>query len=891
MRIKLAITLMVLSVIYLIAVNIGQIALGFFFIILLSVVGFYIKKNINNLNILQFQLGSINADDFDILDKSSMEMRFILASIFTVLMSICINMILWWVFGRDFLTGEALKVRDIILFNYLEYLFFFGSALGSTFLFMKRRFVLAAAVFALGVAWVVFQKSFAEFLSLVGIDSLSELNGFDTAEAGFWLSTAGQIFQPNLKYKTFVFYILMSALLLVSFYRFFELPCWLRRYFNIICIGLSVALMGVPMYMTLKDPIFLFIDNSKSFIMTRDNFSGAHDLRVKAGDSPIDVLVYIGESTSIMNMSVYGYPRNTTPELDKISKEDDGLIKINNVLATHTHTAWSLLEALSIGFNENENYLPINYRKRVPIVNLLNEAGVKTTLISNQGSSGTWNQASTVIFGKAERHFSTESKFVGNNDYRLNRPWDHLLFQDYVVKAINIDRAQKNITFFHSYAGHGNYLENIPPEFRNKVDGFLESKPEAMLTGKLLGHLPNIDAYDSAIKYVDFSLSEAIKFVKKKKKSTVLVYFSDHGDSVYGGRGHDSTRFIHEMARVPFLVYFNESAKKNYKDLYVKYKKLALENNISTLAQLPNTIFDLVGVSIEGRDGVIFNTKAVVGEQANGYPIAIRELSNSISYVNIDNKEIVLPNAYHQKFIDVTDYATRYMSNSRMVADNDINICYHASNTFAKSLRGRLVANCLEADFTVEDNGNIYIYHPPLKNVGYMAEDFVLAAKGKSVWVDAKNAHIKKNCISLANFLIANKRLLSSILVEFPTGANEHASELGSCVQSLQHAGIRTSYYVPTELAVTCSKGLSSGLSFESQDVCMELYDDLNLAHKSRLYTDISFDYQGFDAVQSIGFLKGYSLNTWNVMPQNLRAISPNKFRNIILNNDDPNSP
>jgi len=317
-----------------------------------------------------------------------------------------------------------------------------------------------------------------------------------------------------------------------------------------------------------------------------------------------------------------------------------------------------------------------------------------------------------------------------------------------------------------------------------------------------------------------------------------------------------------------------------------------LSNEISTLAQLPSTIIDILGVKINASNNTAANRKKLIGEPfSSRFPIALREISNGISYVNIDNAEIAPPEKYKNSFIDVTDYATRYMANWNVDATNKFSICYHASNTFAKTLRGRMVASCLEADFFVEESGDVNIYHPPLKNVGYKADDFLSLAKGKSIWVDAKNITTRKNCLALADSLIANKESLVSILIEFPTGSHRYQSELAGCAKRLKDEGMNTSYYIPTELAVSCSKSLIGGLSFDSQEACTNLFNDVRMAHQSKMYTDISFDYTGTDAVMHIPFAKDFSLNTWNVMPQNLGRISPERFRNIILNNDDPNSP
>ena len=42
---------------------------------------------------------------------------------------------------------------------------------------------------------------------------------------------------------------------------------------------------------------------------------------------------------------------------------------------------------------------------------------------------------------------------------------------------------------------------------------------------------------------------------------------SDHGESVYTGTGHDSSRLVHEMLRIPFLIYYSNSFIEKYENI------------------------------------------------------------------------------------------------------------------------------------------------------------------------------------------------------------------------------------------------------------------------------------------------------------------------------------
>ena len=68
------------------------------------------------------------------------------------------------------------------------------------------------------------------------------------------------------------------------------------------------------------------------------------------------------------------------------------------------------------------------------------------------------------------------------------------------------------------------------------------------------------------------------------------------------------------------------------------------------------------------------------------------------------------------------------------------------------------------------------------------------------------------------------------------------------------------------------------------------MYIDLELALSSGLFTDLSFDYEGIDAIESIEFAQSFHWNTWHVNVDNLHKIQPGRFNMLIISNDDPNN-
>jgi hypothetical protein len=756
--------------------------------------------------------------------------------------------------------------------------------------FLRRRRWMAALVVALvGAGWQAFSPALTSYVGGLGVDALSELQGYGWSEAWFWLSTAGEIFQPVFNARTWLLFTAATAGAFFAWTVATPLVRLSRPRAETAIMVLALLVVTANVYRTVRAPLRLYAENSRSFETTRENFEPV-PLAVAADAAEVDLLVYIGESTSMLHMGVYGYPRDTTPQLSRLLATDPGLVRFSSVLSTHTHTAWSLLEALSLPVGKPQDYRPINHRRRTPVVDALAGAGVATSLVSNQGMTGTWNQASPIIFGRIPRTFSVNNALLGNAEWKQTRPWDDAFLRQAAIPALEAGKARKNVVFFHSYAGHGQYLEHIPPEFRNPVDSLMTTLSKRAVLGEVNESPAEIDAYDSAVRYIDHTVGGAMQHAAGRTRPTIVLYFADHGDSVLTGRGHDSLRFVHEMARVPFLVYFNEAARKARPQLHRTYQELASSKQISTLAQLPTVLFDLLGLQLDGSGPV--SLPARPGMPAPLPPIVVRETGHSVTFVHLGLEPAKPPASFNGRpYEEITEWATRsFIAESARPAGSRHEICYHAANSFGKAVRGAAVASCLESDFVVRPEGTVSIHHPPQPDTGFLFPHLAASLQGKTLWVDAKNLTDAGSCEALLGGLRQQRGKFRSALVEFPSGSHTAADKMRDCAQKMKNDGFALSYYVPTGSAVQCATALAGGAPFSSSAPCQSLQQDLTAAHATGLFTDLSFDHLGLPAMRSMPLSEHYLLNTWNITAQQLASLPLDRYRLIILNNTDLNS-
>ena len=577
-----------------------------------------------------------------------------------------------------------------------EYLFVIGATWLAMVQFTRRRWISAVAAFAIGIGWLSIYLPLSVYLGSLSADSFVEAHDFSFDEARFWLATLAEGLHPEFSRRKFLLYVgvtVASFLALRLVQRWGVRLSWINR----VQVPATLAMMVGSLYLTSADGVAVYLENSEGSVVTARNF-GQPAPAMTAPRHGLDLVVYVGESTSVMNMGVYGYPRNTTPRLSTLAREDDRLLLFRHVFSTHSHTSRSLLEALSLGVDSSEDVRPIAKRRRIPLPDVLGQAGVRTRLLSNQYQRGAWEQASTVIFGNVEdRRFRIARTLAARKAGTGEPPrWDDEFF------AAEFDRgwdasAGPGATFLHSYAGHGPYLENVPPGFHAPVDDLLSKLPADAVLEDARFAVGNVEAYDSAIRYVDHSVARMIERVRDTTRPVVLVYFSDHGDEVFSNRGHDSARFRHEMLRVPFLVYFNDAARRGQPALFARYQALALRAENATQAQLPSTLLDLLGSTPREPQAAGMVLLPVIGERINPLPVLIREQGNELTYLDLSAHPGARPSRTPDGKVLVAreDEDTRRFLERRNGVQAVSVACSRAS-TFEALSREILVEGCLQ---------------------------------------------------------------------------------------------------------------------------------------------------------------------------------------------------
>lgn len=742
-----------------------------------------------------------------------------------------------------------------------------GLALVASAALRQQRWSVAAASAAAAVLALAYLPGLLEYLSGLSADAFAEVRGFDAAEASFYAASVLNLLEATSGRR---FALMLATTLAASALALVALRRWPGQQARLGAALAAIAIIAIAVHLGRE------IASANALLRgVRANL--ATPVPTLVGEvRPLHVVVLIGESASVMDWQLYGYQRATNPRLTARAAGDPGLLVQRTMLATQAHTTPSLIEALGIPAGPPADPpLPTLERRFHPLVGALAAHGIDTVLITNQGQTGTWNVGATAAFAAAVRTVrSAPTGALGNNDWLAPRPFDHAFFAAELPRAWRA--AGPQALFLHAYAGHGPYLDSIPPEARAPVDGLLAGMRAPAVVGDSLARpaaaVADLEAYDSAMRYTDQVVDEVIGWLADRDEPAVLLYFSDHGESPWTGAGHDAARFAHEMLRVPALLYFNDAAQRAMPERFAAYQAAAAAGAPRSLAVIPATVLDLFGLRSD-------RPLAGLAEPAPLGPLLVRRVDGELRWL--------APDRPHDG-----DHASAVFWRARAAGPRAAGapaLCYHRADNLARLRRALLVADCVELDVGVpEGGGRVEVFHPPVPSAGLALATALdaIAPTAAGLWLDAASIGAGGGCAQLAATLERWDARHRALLVELPPDVDLTAARMASCAARFAALGARVSYYVPTELARECAAVQGR----PTAPACAALAARLAAVASSGWFSDLSFDHGGLAAVRAAPAAAGLRWNTWGI---DVASYAPERFAGygfVIVDSDrDPN--
>jgi hypothetical protein len=688
-------------------------------------------------------------------------------------------------------------------------------ALGSL---TRRRIVLLVM---LGAAWCI-TVTFGPRMGNLGVDSMRELMGANWSEAQDFLVIF--VLTPGYRGRDIALTLLPALAVLALRWSLPSVQG--HRGLRMVSVVLS-ALFA----MTLAASLAFYARAQWDDIATADTFSQeaarlVEQLPPRAGQA-VNVVLYIGESTSALHQSLMGYQRQTNAPLAPWASD---LMVFRDVMSVHSFTREVLMRALSVARDPLYDQLVADRDlKRANLIEVLNRSGVHTHWLSNQSRAGSWDFASQ-LFGKAAMASQFLNFEVANATFDVRR-FDHELLP--LLQSSLDQAAGSNLFVLHSYAGHHDYCRNIPQEAWLRFDDAQARIPWEGLFGMMhkrnrQEHLRSIDCYDSAMHYVSDNIAKVLTMVRAQQAPTVFFYFADHGEDPLGGTSHDAAlpRLTH--LAVPMFLYANPAAQVVLAD-----KLEAARKNLAkpySLGWMSDTLLDALGFKLPGRP-----MQSLLSSNLRALPryaLVRQELFRGKSHVSLD-----VPGSSGR------DRSDDVMKLKRLIGSLDAasqeRLCVHRNDSLYKFLTISFFAGCVEVDLSIDVAlGTIHAYHPPRADNG-LAFHVMLDSAGpklRRVWLDVKNAEPQALVLLRAELVRARKRHPNlEFMVEIQPGLSIQPAQVAA-LRALRALGqVTTLFYLPQVLTNQCDASADPA-------ACTKALAAIDHALEAGQFEGISFD-------------------------------------------------
>ena len=251
------------------------------------------------------------------------------------------------------------------------------------------------------------------------------------------------------------------------------------------------------------------------------------------------VVLVIGESARAQSFSLYGYQRPTNPLLAKA-----GVVALPGATSCTTYTTASI-ECMLSYLGSNTGLMTL-YE---PIPSYLQRHGVNVLWRSNN-----WGEPllKTSLYQRAD---DIRKSCQGEGcDY------DEVMLHD-LDRYLQNSAQDKNFVVLHQSGSHG------PSYFKKYPEKFAAFKP--VCRSVELQQCTNdelVNAYDNTVLYTDHFLNSVIELLKTFRQPAVMIYVSDHGESLgeYGLYLHGTPYSVAPdvQKKVPFIIWTSDEFKK-----------------------------------------------------------------------------------------------------------------------------------------------------------------------------------------------------------------------------------------------------------------------------------------------------------------------------------------
>lgn len=638
--------------------------------------------------------------------------------------------------------------------------------------------------------------------------------------------------------------VIASCLLLLALWRIFSFKSNYQTVFSAAFASLAMlvpALIVIPNQLSVNPMLKIFSVGTSEYFREIDGRKEWKKLREKTqplpdailGENGRTLVVVLGESANKNHMSLYGYPRDTTPNADRLHSSND-LIRFSRAYASYTHTGGAVAHALT----QADQYTNSSWMTAPSILSLANSLGIETTWITNQQTFGAWDNQVSILAEEANTVISKNKKIGTAKDADK---YDGTLLPA-LAKALEKDSPHKLI-FLHLQGSHASYCRRFPDDNRPFYgQSLLKRDFGALALGSKHGV---VNCYDNSIYYTDHVLYEVVSLLDSRNDPVSLLYFSDHSEDVFSGKAHNKDVFTYDMVEIPMFFWANENWKQTFSNLW---ESLSINSDqVFTNDHVFETLSGVMGI----------NSKAI-------------DAGNDLSSDEFEPVEEPLTLLRYKKLADSANWRFWQAENTKQVLlkRQCSKLLPHRTNTIGK-ISAALSAGLsgFEIDIMISGADATFAVGHDSKSLTDTNLDNVLETASweqtTKIWLDIKNANQDNISliISRLNYLDRKHNLKSKAIIEI--------SYFGANAKLISDAGYQLSYYLPTGAVL----GANSQSDSEIRELAKELLKRVELMQPRA----ISFDLRLYPFVKSYmepSISQSIDYHTW--FPNGLNFQTPN---------------
>jgi len=325
----------------------------------------------------------------------------------------------------------------------------------------------------------------------------------------------------------------------------FEVTSTIKRYDHLATMALGLLLISSHFFMMKavigsEEPISLTLakksaQTNKSTnpslswkeIDTNQQYTIQQDIDKK------NVILIVVDALRPDHMGVYGYARNTTPNLSQLMKKDDNFELIRNVRSTCGASSCGLSSLDSSRYVHKPDH-------QMTLHNILQHYGYRTSMILGGDHTNFYNLREE--YGHIDDYFDgsmATGYYINDDRFVINKTRDLPLWNS------NPIFIQYHLMSTHTLSFRLREYQKFIP-FR-KFTPFTSEPPNIEFT----------NSYDNAVLQADAVIAELLYILKEKKylQNALVVITADHGEGLGDHKKYSHSNSVHEeLLRIPVIM-------------------------------------------------------------------------------------------------------------------------------------------------------------------------------------------------------------------------------------------------------------------------------------------------------------------------------------------------